>query len=99
MLYLTIPKLSVSTEEEAISTVNRWLHREIGMALHTTSAQFNRVTFCWHLPIELAYPKRGTLGVIGDVYLHAATGEFVGLPEADDLRQRAETLAKSFEIQ
>ena len=69
------------------------------MALHTTSAQFNRVTFCWHLPIELAYPKRGTLGVIGDVYLHAATGEFVGLPEADDLRQRAETLAKSFEIQ
>jgi hypothetical protein len=95
---LTVPKLAVSSEEEAISKINSWLHREIGMALHATTAQFNRVTFCWHLPIELAYPAKGKLGVIGDIYLHAATGEFVGLPEADDLRERAENLAKSFGI-
>ncbi len=96
---LTVPKLAVSTEEKAISTVNRWLHKEIGMALHATTAQFNRVTFCWHLPIELAYATKGKLGVIGDIYLHAATGEFVGLPEAEDLRERAENLAKSFGIE
>ena len=99
MSVLTTPKLAVSTEEEAISTVNHWLHREIGMALHATAAQFNRLTFCWHLPIELAYPKRGTLGVIGDVYLHAATGEFVGQPEAADLVKRAEKLAEAFGIE
>jgi hypothetical protein len=99
MSSLTVPKLAVSTENEAISIVNRWLHKEIGMMLHTVEAHFNRVTFCWHLPIELAYAAKGKLGVIGDVYLHAATGEFVGLPEADDLRERAETLAKSFGIE
>lgn len=75
------------------------MHKEIGMALHATTAQFNMATFCWHIPIELAYPSKGKLGVIGDIYLHAATGEFVGLPEAEDLRERAESLAKSFGIQ
>ena len=96
---LTIPKLAISSEEDAISTVNLWLHREIGMALHATTAHFNRITFCWHLPIELAYATKGKIGIIGDIYLHAATGEFVGLPEADDLRERAENLAKSFGTQ
>lgn len=99
MSVLTIPKLAVASEQEAISKVNRWLHREIGLAVHSTSARFNHLTFCWHLPIELAYPKRGTLGVIGDIYLHAATGDFVGQPEAEDLIKRAEKLAEAFGIQ
>lgn len=99
MSVLTVPKLAVSTEEEAISIVNRWLHREIGMAVHSTSAQFNHLTFCWHLPVEVAYPKRGTLGVIGDVYLHAAIGDFVRQPEAEDLIKRAEKLVEAFGIE
>jgi hypothetical protein len=96
MNVLAVPKLSVSTKEEAISTVNRWLHNEVGMAVHVTKAEFNNITFCWHLPIELAYPQRGTLGVIGDIYVHAATGNFVGQPKSDDLIERAEKLSEAF---
>jgi hypothetical protein len=90
---LTVPQLAVPTAHEALERVNRWLHREIGMAVHATTARFDRTTFYWHVPIELAYPSRGTLGVVGDVYLHAATGTFAGRPEAEELIRRAEALA------
>lgn len=99
MSILTTPKLSVSTAEEAISIVNRWLHKDVGMAVHTTKAQFNSITFCWHLPIEVAFPNRGTIGIVGDAYINAATGEFAGKPEAEDLKERAEKLAEAFGIE
>ena len=90
---VTLPQLAVPTAEEALAVVNRWLHREVGMALHASAAHFDHTTFCWHLPIELAYAARGTLGIVGDVYLHAATGTFAGRPEAKDLMSRAEAVA------
>ena len=90
---LTVPQLAVPTAFEAMTVVNRWLHREVGMAVQTTVAHFDATTFCWHLPIELAYATHGTLGVVGDVYLHAATGTFVGRPSAEELIRRAEGLA------
>lgn len=90
---LSAPQLAVSTEEEAIATVNRWLHREVGLALNVSNAIFNPTTFCWHLPVHLAYGATGSLGIIGDVYLHAATGFFVGVPSASELQERAEALA------
>jgi len=93
MSALLIPQLAVPTAEDAIEIVNRWLHREVGMAVHATTARFDQATFHWHLPIELAYATQGTLGVVGDVYLHAATGRFAGRPDAEDLIQRAEGLA------
>ena len=95
MKALTVPELAVPIANHAIEIVNRWLHREVGMALHTTTARFDRTTFCWHLPIELAYASRGTLGVVGDVHINAATGNFAGRPEIEELAQRAETLAAS----
>lgn len=88
-----IPKLIAETEGDAIAIVNRWLHRDVGMALNVSSATFHPETFCWHLPIYLAYGATGPQGVVGDVYLHAATGEFVGVPEIEDLQQRADALA------
>ncbi len=96
---LVKPKLSVSTAEEAISIVNRWLHKDVGMAVHATKAQFDSITFCWHLPIEVSFPSRGTLGTVGDAYINAATGEFAGKPEAEDLIERAEKLAEAFRIE
>ena len=87
------PQLAVPTANDAIEIVNRWLHREVGMAVHVTSARFDATTFYWHLPIELAYATHGTLGVVGDVYLHAATGAFAGRPDRDELTRRAEALA------
>ena len=31
-----LPQLAAATEEEAIALVNRWLHREVGMALNVS---------------------------------------------------------------
>ena len=93
MAVLTKPQIDIPTEVEAIASANRWLHREIGMALHATSATFDAVSYYWHLPVELAYPDKGPLGIIGDLYLHAVTGAFAGAPDPDEFRQRADTLA------
>lgn len=90
---LTTPQLAVPAANDAIEIVNRWLHREVGMAVHAVTATFDPTTFYWHLPIELAYATHGTLGVVGDVYLHAATGAFAGQPSPDEFIRRAETLA------
>jgi hypothetical protein len=95
---LTVPHLAIPTGHEAIALVNRWLHREVGMAVHATTAHFDPSTFCWHVPLELAYATQGTLGVVGDIYLHAATGTFVGRPAAEELVRRAEALAAVCDI-
>lgn len=93
-----LPQLVVATEEEAIALVNKWLHQEVGMALNVANAAFHPATFCWHLPIHLAYGATGSLGIVGDVYVHAATGLFLGAPDAADLQHRAEALATAHGI-
>ncbi|MBI4752241.1 MAG: hypothetical protein HY774_27450 [Acidobacteria bacterium] len=93
MSSLVQPQLAIPTEKEALSFVNRWLHRKIGMALHSTKATFDPVSFYWHLPVELAYPDRGTIGTIGDLYLQAITGSFAGIPDPEELKNRAESLS------
>lgn len=90
---LVAPRLAVPTEEDAIVLVNRWLHREVGLALNVSRATFNATTFCWHLPVHLAYGATGSLGIVGDIYLQAATGDFIGAPSAAELQARAEALA------
>jgi hypothetical protein len=99
MAVLTKPQLVIPSEVEAIATANRWLRREIGMALHTTTATFDAVSFYWHLPVELAYPDKGTLGTIGDLYLHAMTGAFAGAPDPNEFRQRANALATMYGVE
>ena len=89
------PQLAVPTAHEAIARVNRWLHRAIGTAVHAAAATFDPATFYWHVPIEIAYGATGPLGVVGDVYVHAATGDFAGQPNVEEFRQRAEALASA----
>ena len=87
------PQIVIPTDVEAIAAENRWLHQEIGMALHVTTATFDPVSYYWRLPVELAYPDKGTLGVIGDLYLHAVTGTLGGSPDPNEFRRRADSLA------
>jgi hypothetical protein len=47
------------------------------MALNVSCATFNPDTFCWHLPSHLAYGATGSLEIVGDVHVHAATGAFI----------------------
>ncbi|MBO0798724.1 MAG: hypothetical protein J2P31_07855 [Blastocatellia bacterium] len=87
------PQLTVPTVQDALSRVNRWLHHEIGTAVHAASATFDPATFYWHVSIELAYGATGPVRTVGDVYLHAASGDFAGRPSVEDFRQRAEAIA------
>jgi hypothetical protein len=93
-----VPALAIPTAADAISFVNGWLHAEIGMAVNVSQAYFNALTYTWHLPIQLAFPDTGPVGVIGDVFLHAGTGQFVGVADVAALRQRAECLAESLRL-
>src|SRR5881296_1746351 len=95
----TSPQLAVPTREERLpsSTVGCIVRSDWRSIVSTAS--FNSVTFCWHLPIQLAYGSTGPLGVIGDVYLHAATGAFIGAPDAAELQRRAENLAAAHGIE
>jgi hypothetical protein len=96
---LAAPQLTVPTAATAIAHVNRWLHQQVGTALHAASATFDPITFYWHVPVELAYGATGPLGQVGDVYVHAATGQFAGHPNAELFQQRAEALADAHGIE
>lgn len=87
-----LPTLAVPDAECAISIVNGWLHKEVGSAVNASLAIFYPESFCWRLPIQFAYPDTGPLGVIGDVFLRADTGHFLGLPEVEELEERAAAL-------
>lgn len=93
------PTFTIPTAHEAVARGNRWLHRDIGTAVHAASATFDPATFYWHVRIELAYGASGPLGVVGDVYVHAATGDFAGRPNAEEFRQRVEDLAVAHGIE
>ncbi|MCG3162650.1 MAG: hypothetical protein JMDDDDMK_03944 [Acidobacteria bacterium] len=99
MEVVVTPQFTVPTVQDALARVNRWLHREIGTAVHAATATFDPATFYWHVAIELAYGATGPLGVVGDVYLHATTGDFAGSPSAEEFRQRAEALAAAHGIE
>ena len=92
---VTLSEMVVPNDERAIAIVNRWLHTEVGTAVNVSQAEFNATTYCWHLPVQLAYPDTGPVGVIGDVYLHAVTGQLIGLPKAEELEQRAIAMAEA----
>ncbi len=91
----TLPAFAVPTADRAISLVNGWLLREVGTATHVSQATFNAVTYNWHLPVLLAYPDTGPIGVIGDVYVHALSGQFTGSPTAEELERRAIEMAEA----
>ena len=99
MIDVVVPQFTVPTAQAAIAHVNRWLHQQVGTALHAASATYDPATFYWHVPIELAYGATGPLGKVGDVYLYAATGDFAGHPQAEEFQQRAEALAAGYGIE
>lgn len=89
-----LPELTISDAERAISLINRWLHGDVGMLIHVSRATYDPVTYCWHLPVELAFPDTGSVGKVGDVYLHAVSGQFISMPDTATMEQEALALAK-----
>jgi hypothetical protein len=86
------PSLRLPNAAEAREAVGRWLLKEIGTAAYPGDATFQPESFTWHVPIWLSYPAKPKIGILADVYLHAATGIFLGRPSKEDLIHRADAL-------
>jgi len=86
------PALCLPDAASAREAVRCWLLREIGTAVYPGDAKFLTESFTWHVPVWLSYAEQTRIGVLADIYLHAATGAFVGRPSREDLIHRAAAL-------
>jgi hypothetical protein len=87
-----MPLLRLPDASSAREIVGRWLLKEIGTAAYPGDATFQPESFTWHVPIWLSYAEKIQIGILADVYLHAATGIFLGRPSREDLIHRAKAL-------
>ncbi|MDZ7291509.1 MAG: hypothetical protein ONB44_19355 [candidate division KSB1 bacterium] len=90
----TTPTLRLPDASSAREAVGRWLLREIGTGVYPGEATFLPDSFTWHVPVWLSYPEKTQIGVLADIYLHAASGAFMGRPSREELIHRAEVLLK-----
>ncbi len=88
----TMPLLRLSDNVSAREAVGQWLLGEIGPTAYPGNATFQPESFTWHVPVWLSYVEQARIGILADVYLHAATGIFLGRPSREDLSRRAGTL-------
>jgi hypothetical protein len=91
---LATPSLRLPDATSAREAVGRWLMKEIGTAVYPGEATFLPDSFVWHIPIWLSYAEKTQIGILADIYVHAATGIFLGRPKREDLLHRAEALLK-----
>lgn len=82
------PPLALPDAEAARRTVARWLRTEIGDALYPAEASFVKENFAWHIAIWFSTASRPLSALVADVYLSAATGDFLGRPSREQLAQR-----------
>lgn len=83
--------------DSARRLISRWLLEEVGTALYPAEITFNKEVFAWHIGLWFSTPSQPMLAFIADVYINAATGEFLGRPTRDELLHRVEQVLKSEE--
>ena len=89
---LLAPPLALPDAEAARRTVARWLRAEIGDALYPAEAAFVKDSFAWHVTIWFSTASKPLAALVADVYLSAATGDFLGKPSREQLSQRVEQI-------
>ena len=82
------PPLALPDAEAARRTVGRWLRTEIGDALYPAEALFVKDSFAWHVAIWFSTASKPLTALVADVYLSAATGDFLGKPSREQLIQQ-----------
>jgi hypothetical protein len=92
-----IPALQLPDASSARNAVKHWLLKEIGQAVYPGDAEFIPESFTWHIPVWLSYAGQTKIAILADIYLHAATGAFIGRPSREDLIGRAEALLKKMD--
>ena len=88
------PSLALPDAGAARRAVGRWLRAEIGDGLYPAEVSFVSESFAWHVCIWLSTAMEPMVAPIADVYLSAATGEFLGRPTRDDLLRRLEQITE-----
>jgi hypothetical protein len=88
------PELNIWRADEAISRVNRWLQSRLMMSIQVSQATFDPLTYCWHLPVHLAFADTGSIGIVGDVYLHAVSEQLISIPDTATMQANALALVK-----
>lgn len=86
------PSLALPDAEAARRAVGRWLRTEIGDALYPAEVSFVAESFAWHVCIWFSTAMEPMVAPIADVYLSAATGEFLGRPTREELLKRLEQI-------
>ncbi len=86
------PSLALPDPEAARRAVGRWLRTEIGDALYPAEVWFVAESFAWHVCIWFSAAMQPMDAPIADVYLSAATGEFLGRPTREELLKRLEQI-------
>jgi hypothetical protein len=89
-----LPELNIWRADEAISRANRWLQSRLTMFIHVSQATFDPLTYCWHLPVHLAFADTGSIGIVGDIYLHAVSEQLISIPDTATMQANALALVK-----
>jgi hypothetical protein len=89
------PSLALPDAEAARRVVARWLRTEIGDALYPAEATFLEESFAWHVSVWLSTAQQPMVAWIADVYVHAATGAFLGRPTREEIVRRLDQITDS----
>lgn len=79
------PPLAVPDAESARGVVTRWLRTDIGDAVYPAEPKFVEESFAWDIPIWFSTANSPMAALVADVYVHAATGAFLGRPTREEL--------------
>jgi hypothetical protein len=83
------PPLALPDAEAARHVVGQWLRTHIGDALYPGAAVFVEESFAWLVPVWFSTAERPMSALVADVYVHAATGAFLGRPTREEIVRRA----------
>ena len=81
-------KLAVPDAESARRAVTRWLRTTVGDALYPAEPQFIEESFSWDVPVWFSTAGEPMAALAADVYVHAATGAFLGRPTREQFAER-----------
>ncbi len=76
----------------AQAAANHFLSETLPDRFTADQAERDQNTGIWHVPVILAYPFVGSIGQVGEILIHAETGQVVSHTTFDEMNARARKL-------
>ena len=80
------------TALQAQAAANLFLSDHLPDRFTADQAQYDPQEACWHVPVILAYPYVGVLGMVGEIQIAAQTATVVSHTPFEDMRCTAQNL-------